>query len=128
MTEAFWTGVVAGVVAAIPIITGQVLTYLGSQRQRTQIAERSDVKFEGLTQQGNANHETLKEVAHNVDGAKTAIETVAGKLSTELMRVQETGVTTPTGIPDAANPVTLNKQGVPITDPDKPEPHHNGGV
>lgn len=54
----------------------------------------------------------LHEVAKGVDGGLNAVKSVADKLSTEIVRLQEKGTSTPYGVPSASSPVTLSA-GVP---------------
>jgi len=68
----------------------------------------------------HANHETLKEVATNVNGKLKAMETVAQKMSDEVERLQTPGTTTPAGEPSETSPVTITSHGRPQTNPQTP--------
>lgn len=58
----------------------------------------------------------LSDIGGKVDGRYTALEEEIRAYRLEIIRLQQVGTTTPYGIPDKTNPVTLGGIGVPTTD------------
>jgi hypothetical protein len=81
MSDAVKIAIVSGCVTALPIMLGQLLTYLGGRRQRREIAEQSQQTMSTIVKQGEEIHKVVNSqntalITRNVEleGSKAQLE------------------------------------------------------
>jgi alkylated DNA nucleotide flippase Atl1 len=82
MSDAVTIAIVTGCVTAFPIMLGQVLTYLGSQRQRAKVARQANEKMDVLAKQADEIHRV-------VNSQNTALITKNVELATRVSQIEQ---------------------------------------
>ena len=86
---------------------------------RASDAAEAKASREHIASQLESHTATVNQIAKDVDGNLSAIVEVTRKYADEIMRLQSADMSTPTGKPSLASPVTLSVGGAPMTSPDK---------